>query len=68
MQVQSLPDQKVKAFGKIDIAVLNAGIMHLETLDYDAHFNSDVKGPLFLAKFQLPLFPLPRVAGYPMAS
>lgn len=59
-QVQALLDQTVTAFGKLDIVVLNAGIMHLKTLadinesDYDAHFNTNVKGPLFLAKSAAP--------------
>ncbi|KAJ7506917.1 hypothetical protein B0H11DRAFT_1973368 [Mycena galericulata] len=60
---QHLIDKAVKAFGGIDILVLNAGIMGskvLEDIDeafYDAQFATNVKGPLFLAKSAAPLLP-----------
>ncbi|KAH8114235.1 NAD-binding protein [Phellopilus nigrolimitatus] len=50
----------LNAFGRLDILVLNAGIMGTKTLDeldeefYDAHFNVNVKGPLFLVKAAAP--------------
>ncbi|KAJ7819297.1 hypothetical protein B0H13DRAFT_2378471 [Mycena leptocephala] len=55
----------VKAFGRIDILVLNAGIMGSRLLAdvdeafYDEHFAINVKGPLFLAKAAAPLLPTP---------
>ncbi|KAJ7225133.1 hypothetical protein B0H12DRAFT_1240708 [Mycena haematopus] len=62
---QHLIDEAVKAFGRIDILVLNAGIMGSKVLadvdeaSYDAHFATNVKGPLFLAKAAAPLLPAP---------
>ncbi|KAJ6530955.1 hypothetical protein DFH09DRAFT_994346 [Mycena vulgaris] len=62
---QHLIDETVKAFGGIDILVLNAGIMGVKVLAdideafYDAHFSTNVKGPLFLAKAAAPLLPTP---------
>ncbi|KAJ7720862.1 hypothetical protein DFH07DRAFT_858290 [Mycena maculata] len=62
---QHLIDEAVKAFGGIDILVLNAGIMGSKVLEdiyeafYDAHFATNVKGPLFLAKAVAPLLPAP---------
>ncbi|KAF5356568.1 hypothetical protein D9758_008210 [Tetrapyrgos nigripes] len=53
---KQLLDESVKAFGKIDALVLNAGIFGMKTLAdtdepfFDAHFNTNVKGPLFAAK------------------
>lgn len=58
-----LLDEAVKTFGKIDILVLNAGIMGSKTLSevdeafFDQHFNINVKAPLFLAKAVAPLLP-----------
>lgn len=46
----------MRAFGRIDILVLNAGVMVAGALNdvvdsvFDATFNIHVKGPLFLAK------------------
>jgi 3-oxoacyl-[acyl-carrier protein] reductase len=46
---QQLVADTIKSFGKIDIVVLNAGIMKNKTLDaieeadYDAHFNVNVR-------------------------
>ncbi|KAJ6471724.1 hypothetical protein C8R47DRAFT_1297003 [Mycena vitilis] len=60
---QHLLDEAVKAFGGVDILVLNAGIMGNKVLAdvdeafYDAHFATNVKGPLFLAKAAAPLLP-----------
>lgn len=60
---QHLIDEAVKAFGRIDILVLNAGIMGSRLLAdvdeafYDEHFAVNVKGPLFLAKAAAPLLP-----------
>lgn len=51
----------VAKFGKIDIVVTSAGVMHLNELDklteaeYDNMMALNVKGPLFLA--QVRLFP-----------
>ncbi|KAJ7468075.1 hypothetical protein FB451DRAFT_388148 [Mycena latifolia] len=62
---QHLIDATVKAFGGIDILVLNAGIMGAKVLAdideefYDKHFATNVKGPLFLAKAVAPLLPAP---------
>lgn len=60
---QLLLGEAVRTFGKVDILVLNAGIAgnrRLEELDepfYDAHFNTNVKAPLFMAKAAVPLLP-----------
>lgn len=46
----------IRQLGKPDILVLNAGLLGHRTLEqvdekyYDLHFNTNVKGPLFLAK------------------
>ena len=51
-----LLDETLKAFGKIDILVLNAGIMVLNTLrevdekQFDDSFLINVKGPFFLVQ------------------
>ncbi|KDQ51284.1 hypothetical protein JAAARDRAFT_41343 [Jaapia argillacea MUCL 33604] len=56
-----LLDESIKAFGKLDILVLNAGIMGSKVLAdvdeqfFDSHFNINVKGPLFLTKAAAPL-------------
>lgn len=53
---QHLIDETVKAYGKLDILICNAGLMGSKPLAevdeafFDAHINSNVKGPLFLAK------------------
>lgn len=60
---QSLLDEAVKTFGKVDILVLNAGIMGSKTLAevdeafFDSHFDVNVKAPLFLAKAAASLLP-----------
>ncbi|KAF7340518.1 NAD(P)-binding protein [Mycena sanguinolenta] len=62
---QHLVDESVKAFGGIDILVLNAGIMGSKVLAdvdeafFDAHFATNVKGPLFLAKAAASVLPAP---------
>lgn len=58
---QTLLDETVKSFGKIDIIVLNAAIMGSKPLAevdeqfFDDHMNINVKGPLFLVKAAAPL-------------
>jgi 3-oxoacyl-[acyl-carrier protein] reductase len=56
-----LLDQTIKVFGKVDILVLNAGIMGSKVLAdvdeqfFDDHFTVNVKGPLFLVQAAAPL-------------
>lgn len=51
-----LVEDTVKAFGGLDILVLNAGLMRNHTLDaitedlFDEHFRMNVKVPLFMVK------------------
>ncbi|KAI0270035.1 hypothetical protein BC834DRAFT_864668 [Gloeopeniophorella convolvens] len=60
---QTLLDEAIRVFGKLDILVLNAGIMGSRTLAdideqfYESHMNINVKGPLFLTKSAAPLLP-----------
>jgi len=60
---KKLVQETVRVFGKIDILVLNAGIMsfgNLESLtedSFDKHFNTNVKGPLFLMQAAVPHMP-----------
>ncbi|ESK96614.1 short-chain dehydrogenase reductase sdr [Moniliophthora roreri MCA 2997] len=60
---KKLLDETVKQLGKVDILVLNAGIMGSKVLAdvdeqfYDDHMNINVKGPLFLTKAAAPLLP-----------
>ncbi|KAI1791900.1 short chain dehydrogenase/ reductase [Ganoderma leucocontextum] len=55
-----LVDEALRAFGRIDSIVLNAGYMDNRVLkdvdeeDYDRHFNTNVKGPLFLIQAAAP--------------
>ncbi|RDB30396.1 Short chain dehydrogenase mdpC [Hypsizygus marmoreus] len=62
---QLLLDETIKAFGKLDILVCNAGIMGSKPLAevdekfFDDHINSNVKGPLFLAKAATTHLPAP---------
>lgn len=55
-----LVDEALRAFGRIDSVVLNAGHMDNRVLadvdeaDYDRHFNTNVKGPLFLVQAAAP--------------
>ena len=56
-----LLDETIKTFGKIDILVLNSGVMEGKTLadieeaSFDNQINVNVKAPLFLAKAAAPL-------------
>lgn len=59
----SLLEETIKAFGQLDILVLNAGIMGSKVLAdvdeqfFDSHIAINVKGPLFLTKAAAPLLP-----------
>jgi len=61
--VEQFSTQALKAFGKIDILVLNAGVLQNKVLadvdenHFDAIFNANVKGPLFLTKALAPHLP-----------
>lgn len=58
-----LLEETVKAFGKLDILILNAGFMGSKVLAdvdeqfFDTHIKLNVKGPLFLTKAAVPLLP-----------
>ncbi|KAK0189200.1 hypothetical protein F5146DRAFT_1112880 [Armillaria mellea] len=60
-----LLDETIKAFGRLDILVLNAGIMGSKPLAdidekfFDNHIDTNVKGPLFLAKAAAQILPSP---------
>ncbi|KAF7974486.1 hypothetical protein HWV62_12036 [Athelia sp. TMB] len=60
---KQLLDETIKAFGRLDILVLNAGIMGSKILAdvdeqfFDSHIQINVKGPLFLTKAAAPLLP-----------
>lgn len=60
---RAIIDETIKAFGKLDILVLNAGIMGSKTIsditeeDFDTHIQANVKGPLFMAKAALDHLP-----------
>uniref|UniRef100_A0A0W0FUQ6 Short-chain dehydrogenase reductase sdr n=1 Tax=Moniliophthora roreri TaxID=221103 RepID=A0A0W0FUQ6_MONRR len=62
---RTLLQETLKAFGRLDILVLNAGIMGSKTLKdvdeafFDAHFNTNLKGPLFLVKEAANVLPAP---------
>ena len=51
-----LVEETVKQFGRLDILVLNAGVMGYAALNdidekaYDQHFNTNVKIPLFMVQ------------------
>ncbi|EIM92778.1 NAD-P-binding protein [Stereum hirsutum FP-91666 SS1] len=55
-----LLDETLKAWGKVDILVLNAGLMGNKTLNdideefFDSHVNANFKGPFFLTKLVSP--------------
>ena len=61
--IKSLINTTVEKWGRIDILVANAGIMALNELEsvseeeFDKTFNSNVKGPLFLAQKAAPHMP-----------
>ena len=58
-----LVDETLRQLGKLDIVVLNAGVMDMKSpadvteADYDRHYNTNVKGPLFLAQAAAPHLP-----------
>ncbi len=62
-EAQKLVDAAVHKFGKIDIIMPNAGLMHIKPLDqltetdFDDHFNLNVKGALFLVQKAVPHIP-----------
>ncbi|KAJ2915907.1 hypothetical protein MD484_g4532, partial [Candolleomyces efflorescens] len=62
---QLLLDEAVKTFGRIDILVLNSGVMGSKTLEeldepfFDMHFETNVKVPLFMAKAAAEVMPAP---------
>jgi len=57
---KALVEKTLEAFQSIDILVLNAGVMDLQLLEnideanYERHFNTNVKGPLFLTQAASP--------------
>ncbi|KAF6843695.1 short-chain dehydrogenase [Colletotrichum musicola] len=59
-ELQALVDAAVAKFGRIDVLIPNAAIMHMRTVentteeDFDAMYNTNVKGPYFLVQKALP--------------
>ncbi|OHF01668.1 short-chain dehydrogenase [Colletotrichum orchidophilum] len=59
-ELQKLVDATIDKFGKIDVLIPNAAIMHMRTVentteeDFDQMFNINVKGPYFLVQKALP--------------
>ncbi|KAH8555073.1 3-oxoacyl-reductase [Umbelopsis sp. PMI_123] len=57
---KKIVDATVKAFGKIDIIVNNAGVIcfqllgQVELKEFERHYNINVRGPLLLVKESLP--------------
>ena len=57
---KKLIDAAVNEFGKIDVVFANAGIAHMVPAEqiseehFDAHFNTNIKGPAFLVKEAIP--------------
>ena len=57
---KKLIDAAVNEFGKIDVVFANAGIAHMVPAvqiseeHFDAHFNTNIKGPAFLVKEAIP--------------
>ena len=55
-----LIDDTLQQLGRLDILVLNAAIMKLNLLadvteeDFDRHYNTNVKGPLFMVQHAVP--------------
>ncbi|KAI0766637.1 NAD-P-binding protein [Trametes elegans] len=53
---KQLVEETIRQFGRLDIVVLNAGVMECKRLadvteeNYDKHFNTNVKGPFFLVQ------------------
>lgn len=66
-ECKRLVDETVKKFGKIDILVLNAGVLPMKDLagtteeDFDRTFGVNVKGPYFLTQVILLLLLLSRL-------
>jgi len=62
-EIEKLVSETVKAFGKIDILIANAGILPMKDLasttelDFDQTFGLNVKGPYFLAQKAAPHMP-----------
>ncbi|KAF6754998.1 hypothetical protein DFP72DRAFT_898204 [Ephemerocybe angulata] len=60
-----LLDEAIKTFGRIDILVLNAGVMGSRSLGevdeafFDAHFETNVKVPMFMCKRAAEVMPSP---------
>ena len=65
-----LLEETMQVFGRLDILILNAGIMGSKVLQdvdeafFDAHFNANVKGPLFLVKEAARILPTRKYAGH----
>ncbi|KAF9872589.1 hypothetical protein CkaCkLH20_10086 [Colletotrichum karsti] len=59
-ELQKLVDATVEKFGRIDILIPNAAMMHMRTVentteeDFDIMFNTNVKAPYFLTQKALP--------------
>jgi len=57
---KALVEKTMKLFNRLDILVLNAGVLDRKTLSevteehYDQHFNVNVKGPVFLTQAAAP--------------
>ncbi|OLN86604.1 3-oxoacyl-[acyl-carrier-protein] reductase 15 [Colletotrichum chlorophyti] len=62
-EVQKLVDATVAKFGRIDVLIPNAAVMLMRTVenttedDFDAMYNTNVKGPYFLVQKALPHMP-----------
>ncbi|KAJ0165374.1 Short-chain type dehydrogenase/reductase [Colletotrichum tanaceti] len=62
-ELQTLVDATVHKFGRIDVLIPNAAVMHMRTVentseeDFDTMFNTNVKGPYFLVQKALPHMP-----------
>jgi 3-oxoacyl-[acyl-carrier protein] reductase len=54
--IENLVQTTMKKFGRIDIVIASAGVMHLNELsqvseaEFDNQFNINVKGPMFLVQ------------------
>ncbi len=61
-EVKNVMDTTVKKFGRIDVLVINAGVVRIgpvETFsdaDYDLLINVNMKGPFYCAKWSVPYF------------
>lgn len=55
-----LVEETLRQLGRLDIVVLNAGVMDMKSpadvteADFDRHYNTNVKGPFFLAQAAAP--------------